>query len=253
MFTLMTSLTGLLPLVYALCYMPSGDLTNDQPCNPDADVSQCCALGDFCTSNHLCLPPNFLNSTGGSTVSLYIRGTCTDDSWQSPECGGACVAELPNEGEKVWQCSSEYFCCKDQGCCDDMTVTKLKLGFASITATVGETSSTATTTQVLSSSSTATITTSSTLTPPTESIVTENDGASSTGTKIGIGVGVSVGILLIICLSGGVWWYKRKRNVGNVLDHRLDVPELVGISAPPALGSPKVTYALRENSPMELP
>ena len=62
-----------------LCYYPDGTLaTLDSPCFPDADVSFCCGNGTACLADQLCYNDG------------YIRGSCTDKTWNSPECPQFC-------------------------------------------------------------------------------------------------------------------------------------------------------------------
>lgn len=68
------------------CYFPNGDSTNgDFPCDPDADDSPCChgGQGSACLTNKLCRGPD------GNT----IRGSCTDQDWESSECAHYCLSE----------------------------------------------------------------------------------------------------------------------------------------------------------------
>ena len=66
----------------ATCYYPSGTTSPDTPCRSDDVASSCCAHTDTCLSNGLCL------AQGGS--ELISRGSCTDESWQSPKCPQYC-------------------------------------------------------------------------------------------------------------------------------------------------------------------
>lgn len=70
-------------IALAQCYYPNGDLAvPDSPCDSDADVSSCCGgSGTECMSNRLCQDPN----------GRVIRGSCTDKTWTSPECGRYCL------------------------------------------------------------------------------------------------------------------------------------------------------------------
>ena len=60
------------------CYQAfEREVSGDFPCNPDANVSSCCAPGNICSSNLLC--------TSASNRQDYV-GTCTDVTWSSPAC-----------------------------------------------------------------------------------------------------------------------------------------------------------------------
>lgn len=90
-----------LPLVFSLvfflqpwrilaqtCYFPNGAIaTNDIACT-NGPAAICCEFTATCLDNELCFNPF------GSAVGGYIRGSCTDISWESPSCPRFC-----NEGE----------------------------------------------------------------------------------------------------------------------------------------------------------
>lgn len=60
------------------CYQAfEGEVAGDFPCNPDANVSSCCAPGNICSSNLFCI--------SASNQQDYV-GTCTDRTWSSPAC-----------------------------------------------------------------------------------------------------------------------------------------------------------------------
>ena len=69
------------------CYFPSGSIsTLDTPCHSPSiggGASACCASSDICLNNTLCL-----GQTGSALIS---RGTCTDRTWQNPECPQYCA------------------------------------------------------------------------------------------------------------------------------------------------------------------
>ena len=58
------------------CYKATGQLSNDLPCNPFANVSACCGEGSVCISNLFCITP----------WSSEVPGTCTDPSFSDPAC-----------------------------------------------------------------------------------------------------------------------------------------------------------------------
>lgn len=69
------------------CYFPDGAVaTHDTPCHTLSTgdgASACCADADVCLDNHLCLA-----QAGGEVIS---RGSCTDETWESPECSQYCA------------------------------------------------------------------------------------------------------------------------------------------------------------------
>ena len=83
------------------CYFPDGsEAPDDTPCHSasaGSGASPCCKSTAVCLDNTLCL-----SQIGWEDIS---RGTCTDRTWQSPECPQYCAdgnnhPELPNAVQK---------------------------------------------------------------------------------------------------------------------------------------------------------
>ncbi|KAI0549244.1 hypothetical protein F4679DRAFT_595985 [Xylaria curta] len=73
------------------CYYPRGNPSNeDIPCGDGVNHSHCCGLNSICLSNKLCLHPS-----GSFELS---RGSCTDSTWQSPNCATYCTNVSTNSG-----------------------------------------------------------------------------------------------------------------------------------------------------------
>lgn len=83
------------------CYFPDGTVSaHDFPCHSSSigdGASACCGDTAMCLSNNLCL-----NQDGAELIS---RGSCTDETWQSSECGQYCLDGKylfrPNVGTSV--------------------------------------------------------------------------------------------------------------------------------------------------------
>ncbi|KAF4222367.1 hypothetical protein CNMCM5878_005649 [Aspergillus fumigatiaffinis] len=74
------------------CYFPNGQQAiNDTACTANS-VSICCQRGATCLGNGLCFDPF------GSAVGGYIRGSCTDRSWQSSNCPQYCTYDNKTAG-----------------------------------------------------------------------------------------------------------------------------------------------------------
>lgn len=103
------------------CWFPSGELMpsnnsdnhlpfnttnnyadNDRPCYPDRPTSFCCGIGEICSSNKLCI------GGPGTGYMPYNRGTCTDRTWQSPECPQFC-----RSSSTLQLCGPDLYCCPD--------------------------------------------------------------------------------------------------------------------------------------------
>ncbi|KAH7322571.1 hypothetical protein B0I35DRAFT_509887 [Stachybotrys elegans] len=93
------------------CYYPDGSLAPDQfRCTTDTAESFCCPDNENCLANKLC----YFNSTGFDDVfrHFYFRGSCTDQSWDSPDCPNYCT-ESSDGRDLAWQCGDDenkYHC-----------------------------------------------------------------------------------------------------------------------------------------------
>ena len=65
------------------CYYPNSTSSVDTPCHSDAAASACCNAKDICLSNGLCLSQR--------DAEVISRGSCTDQSWESPNCPQHCA------------------------------------------------------------------------------------------------------------------------------------------------------------------
>lgn len=84
--------------VASSCFFPNGTLQTDpvyQPCTNIAGAfSMCCATNrtknqDTCLANGLC--QNVVQNSGNTGfVPSFYRDTCTDKTWQSPQCLAIC-------------------------------------------------------------------------------------------------------------------------------------------------------------------
>ncbi|KAF2115429.1 hypothetical protein BDV96DRAFT_78402 [Lophiotrema nucula] len=94
------------------CYYPDGSLSSDLPCDPATANTMCCELGSYCTNTNLCIKRGHLNGTGDvPSDNLYLRGSCTDRRWTSPECFEYCRHDNPQGSENVLYCGNGIFSC----------------------------------------------------------------------------------------------------------------------------------------------
>ncbi|KAF2102496.1 hypothetical protein NA57DRAFT_52068 [Rhizodiscina lignyota] len=199
------------------CYGPNGTLGNNLPCFPDADVSFCCGTGWICTTNLLCVSP-FADLAGN--FSTLQRGTCTDQSWNSPACPSYCRggSYLDRGAQSVWNCGDdEYECTPAEGepsCKSNVTFTlgpienittiggakgaafTTALSIASSSSLLSASSSERTTSTSTSASKSSTSTSSS----PQVSAPASHSSLSG-GAKAGIAVGVIVVVILIALVA----------------------------------------------------
>lgn len=76
-------------IVRALCWFPDGQTVavSDEPCDPNGN-STCCGPGWACLSNNICERTSYVSNS--SAGSQYVRGSCTDPTWNSPNCPRYC-------------------------------------------------------------------------------------------------------------------------------------------------------------------
>jgi hypothetical protein len=77
--------------VAGTCYFPNGETVNDTPCNPASANSTCCGPGYACLSNHVCSLTEHTPTDISKTSPMYVRASCSDKSWTSPDCPSFCM------------------------------------------------------------------------------------------------------------------------------------------------------------------
>ena len=82
-------LSGLLSLSHQTCFNQAGTaVPDDHSCSDTDEFSFCCGEGWNCLEDFVCIY-NGTNDPGVAQGTL-ARGTCTDQSWQSPNCPHYC-------------------------------------------------------------------------------------------------------------------------------------------------------------------
>ncbi|KAH7310631.1 hypothetical protein B0I35DRAFT_481935 [Stachybotrys elegans] len=240
----MLALLALLPLALAMCYTPDGTpVPRDIPCNQDGGVSMCCDRGYFCHSNGICQPENM----SIDVPNRFIRATCTDESWESPECVSFCTTANPGGGEWVVRCTNSTstkaseWCCSWETCCEDndprieigdaVVIGRATFSASSSTQAPRSTSTSATTsepqTTTTDETTSATIRpdeTTSATTPPDETttdtvppassgppLPAQSESSGSSTNTLTIGLGVGLGVALLALVGGLVWWWLHGR------------------------------------------
>ncbi|KAK7188316.1 hypothetical protein PSPO01_05507 [Paraphaeosphaeria sporulosa] len=227
----------------AECYANNGSLYANTaatyvPCNLTAvengEHSSCCAIGDLCMTNGLCMEP--ANEAKGA--NHYWRNGCTDKTWQDPACPNVCRGdEEPNHYNAfIFYCfdPKNEFCCAPQGtleagvtgrntsCCNDEDLVfkasaPVIAGTAAaalprVSTTISSTSSSllSTSTSSQSSSTKSATATGETVTSSTPTASSESSGLSS-GAKAGMGVGITLGVLAVLAIVGVLFFMRRRK------------------------------------------
>lgn len=77
------------------CFYPNGSPANGDILCQDGNVSSCCGPNSICLTNGLCL-----SVEQPFTLS---RGSCTDSTWQSPQCPNVCKDSRFLLYQTLWQ------------------------------------------------------------------------------------------------------------------------------------------------------
>ncbi|KNG47043.1 hypothetical protein DDE82_001199 [Stemphylium lycopersici] len=184
------------------CYGVDGSALDNThtPCNPSATHSACCASGDICMSNGLCM-----GTKDDSIGKIFSRG-CTDATGKDVACASICPTIANNfqdhDSTPSWQiqtCDSGDKCCQSasstKSCCGGPTAHQIP---TPIRASL----------QLKSLASTTNYSTAKT--------------SEMANHQIAIVGGLLGGLLggIIIGLTATVWWmYKRERRQRRLKEH----------------------------------
>ncbi|KAK4221136.1 hypothetical protein QBC38DRAFT_345383, partial [Podospora fimiseda] len=231
------------------CYLPNGHLSDDVPCDPNAEHSMCCPSPDRCLSNGLCITRPDRNNSGPDIGDMYARGTCTDPFWGDKRCPQHCldnpdsefVATAPNfkaGGVMVYGCERQGYGAPAAYCCESLVIPKEccnpTVMFSLPAATIGNalpiqtypaegdnpaTVSKYTGTYAVrfsrtsSTSSTTTPNGTPATTPPPTGLPSDspdsNSGGLSDSAKVGLGVGLGIGGALFLIGLAFLYFYRR--------------------------------------------
>lgn len=210
------------------CFYPNGaHADHDYACNLTSEVSFCCGINDVCLENKICVG----NGYDGSTAMPWNRGSCTDPTWQSPDCPKFCYtddpANKPSGGSWIVQCKPNEapndVCCYDTTaseplqCCTNTTATTFTLqGEPSAMRAIESDAATLTRSLVSSDTAVAKGTSTTTSTSATESTPTATSNVAqpsrlSTGSYAGIAVGAVAGLALF-CAAALLFYRRQQRN-----------------------------------------
>jgi hypothetical protein len=114
---LLSSFFSLPHLAAAKCFFPDGKTVapQDTPCMEGN--STCCGQGFACLSNNICMLTSYV-SGAGSGQSPYVRGSCTDPTWNDPNCPQFCITPSHDDnnsgGQGLAKCDGTtmdmYYC-----------------------------------------------------------------------------------------------------------------------------------------------
>jgi len=218
------------------CYFPDGkNATKDTACK-SATVSTCCQEGATCLDNGLCFDPF------GSAVGGYIRGSCTDKTWASPDCPQYCTYGKPlhlltSAGAKlmiiiidnataslynslsdagVLSCGNSGYCCES----DPLSKCDCQTGDGTFTisgdlkpfTTIASSGSTlSTSAKTTSSGTTKPTTATSASTTPSSSPTNTSPPTSNTALKVGLGVGLPLAAALVGVVGVLAYFLRRRQ------------------------------------------
>ncbi|EDU47132.1 hypothetical protein PtrSN002B_007082 [Pyrenophora tritici-repentis] len=224
-----------------LCYFPDGTLVErDTPCSTAAN-STCCGQGFACLSNNLCAVTSHVDAGPGQ--STYVRGSCTDKTWNSAECPTFCLnwdhGDNPAGGMGIAKCPyiEERFYCLDrfaegfsaeQMCSNssnyfafaDVATTATVVGVTSsssaittstITTPAAPLSSSSSSSSSIGASATATSTSSS---PPSQDNQNTSSSSNNNAIAIGAGVGAPLGVIAISVALFLFYRHRRHQRLG---------------------------------------
>ena len=95
---------------HTFCYFPDGKTiaSGFSPCENTSGNSTCCQRGFACMSNNLCELTPYASAGPGQTT--YVRGSCTDPSWNDPSCPSFCISP---ENKDTWNAGMGLDQCPD--------------------------------------------------------------------------------------------------------------------------------------------
>ncbi|KAJ4986950.1 hypothetical protein SVAN01_07491 [Stagonosporopsis vannaccii] len=196
--------------------------------------STCCAIGDLCLTNGLCMHKEDVDKK-----NWYWRTGCTDKTWEDSACPKYCAAIEPDRNTGlVMNClKPESWCCAYVGgslrdwksqaninttCCtiDDLTFEAADpIVYATATNPIklstqsASTSATSTSLSSVSLPTTATQAEHSSL-PTTDGNPEQSSNSDSTGlstgAKVGLGVGIPLGVIGLAAIAA-FFWLRRRR------------------------------------------
>jgi hypothetical protein len=211
-----------------LCYYPDGSTAqSDFACNLTAEHSFCCAVGYNCLENKICV------AVGEST---WNRGSCTDKSWNSPECPRFCMDFRQNGGSFIVNCAEDAgVCCYDTlvfpeenrvDCCsanlteqnpvtmlpgEPTPFTLISKGASTQTKIMSSSSSSSSSSTSTTSATSTGSSTTATTTTPTSSTSNASPTAAASSSSSSLTTGAYVGIAIGIAAAVGIFFFRKRQ------------------------------------------
>ncbi|KAI1842388.1 hypothetical protein JX266_011429 [Neoarthrinium moseri] len=192
------------------CYDPAGYRFDDIPCSNDTSQhSLCCGPGWTCLDNKVC---RYTGTTQPALVyNTLVRGTCTDETFQSDACPQFCLAGDANKnGNFIQNCNNGTGCCMIGGAaCSCLPGAPDALDFGTTNILQSQSVIPLVEKDVSSSASPSTTSTTSAATSPSTLVADPvNTSVSSSpsqpgGLSVGAVAGISVAIGLVAIVAAG--------------------------------------------------
>jgi hypothetical protein len=226
------------------CYGVDGSVLDKSytPCNPNAKHSGCCASGDICLSNGLCM------GTQGASIGMIFSRGCTDSTGNDVACPQQCsgcmfdrndmsnarsnannstASSKSNDLSTVtaWQlqtCDSGEYCCRaansTKSCCNDPTAPQVTTPLSATLQIPTAASNPASTPASTPSNSPSQASASTSPIPASSAISTCEEEKSHTAI-VGATLGGLLGGIILGLVVAVRWMYKRERRQRRLKEH----------------------------------
>ncbi|KAF4157108.1 hypothetical protein CNMCM6069_005880 [Aspergillus lentulus] len=221
------------------CYYPDGSVApQDTPCQDSTKQATCCGQGYACLSNSICMATGDEIKKPGA--SLYVRGSCTNQTWRSSACplfginqdppnrdnlaGGQGIEKCPNTDLDMYYCINHNMGnvnCSAQHQVLIFQGTPTAVTTIGVTATTNIPSSTSSISSVTANSSAAVTTTSYSTTtgspsPAASKVAAETTTSAAVEPKsaqnhTGVIAGAAVGGFVCLAAIAGLVFFFRRR------------------------------------------
>ncbi|PVI04965.1 hypothetical protein DM02DRAFT_651136 [Periconia macrospinosa] len=219
--------------VYATCYFPDGSSVQDTPCNTGSTNSTCCSLGYACLSNHICALTDQVPADSAKSSPPFVRASCTDRSWTSPECPSLCLNSTNGDnlglmGMGMKRCdaggkTNRFYCSnkllaeisEKDVCANSSYYIEFPEAPRTVTIIDNIPTSSPSTSAISSSAPQDTASTIPTTAPSTPSTANAKDTRSAwVSLGLGLGIGLGLGVPFLICIAAFMFYRQRRHARG---------------------------------------